>query len=676
MADTFPPKTTFAEAIAHHQAGRLREAEPLYRAVLAALPTHADANHNLGVLAMQLRQPGGALPFLKAALDVDPARPQFWVTYASALAQSDQADAARRAVAQARDTGAGGPGLDTLAEQIDQMAAAATPETAEALHDRGLMPGMDPVAAADLFRRAIALRPDYAVAHASLAAALLRLDQTLAALDSARRATALNPDLAEAHSNEGAALERLGQAYAAEAAFRRAVTLKPSLAGAHNNLGGALRELGRYDEALAAFGRALELAPNNTTAFSNLLFTENCIPGRPIAPMLADARRFGDLVARLARPYSAWNNQGSARGVLRVGLVSPDLRAHPVGYFIEGVAAVLSGSPGVELFAYPSHMQDDAVSERVRAACAAWRPVGRVADEAAAQMIHDDGVDVLIDLAGHTGNNRLPLFAWRPAPVQVSWLGYVATTGVAAIDHVLGDPWKSPPAEDGDFTETVWRLPRTFACFTPPEGGPDVAPLPALALGAITFGCFNNLAKMGEAVVALWARVLKAAPDSRLLLKTKQLADEAARAQVLARFSAHGVEPDRLILEGPAPRADYLAAYGRVDIALDPFPFPGGTTSLEGMWMGVPVVTRVGDRFLSHMGETVAHNAGLADWIAQDDDGYVAIVLAKAADLPALSGLRASMRQRLLTSPLLDAAAFAHDLEEALWGMYRRKAGA
>jgi Predicted O-linked N-acetylglucosamine transferase, SPINDLY family len=282
-------------------------------------------------------------------------------------------------------------------------------------------------------------------------------------------------------------------------------------------------------------------------------------------------------------------------------------------------------------------------------------------------------VHVLIDLSGHTHHNRLPVFAWKPSPVQASWLGYFATTGVAEMNYLLADPYVAPSGEEDSFTETIWRLPESYLCFTAPVYDLDVFPLPALTTGYITFGCFNNLVKMNDAVVALWVRVLQAVPDSRLFLKTKQLNDPKVCNITRQIFTERGISPDRLLMEGSSPRAELLAAYRKVDIALDPFPYPGGTTSVEGLWMGVPVITRRGERFLSHVGETIAHNAGLADWIATDDDEYVAKAVEHTADLERLAALRAGLRQQVLASPVFDAPRFARNFEAVLWGMWRAR---
>ncbi len=296
-----------------------------------------------------------------------------------------------------------------------------------------------------------------------------------------------------------------------------------------------------------------------------------------------------------------------------------------------------------------------------------------LSDREAGALIHADGVHLLLDCSGHTGKNRLPLFAWKPAPVQASWPGYFATTGLAEMDYMLADPYTALDGEEAYFTEKLWRLPETFLCFASPDVPVGVGPLPALSSGAVTFGSFNNLAKINPDVVSVWTKVLKAVPSSRLFLKADQLYDPGVCEAVRRRFAVGGISADRLIFEGRSPRQEMLEAYNRVDIILSPFPYPGGTTSVEGVWMGVPALVRRGDRFLTHIGESIAHNAGLADWIAEDDDDYVARAITHASDLGRLTTLRAGLRRQALTSPLFDAPRFARHLEAALWGMWEER---
>jgi predicted O-linked N-acetylglucosamine transferase (SPINDLY family) len=352
--------------------------------------------------------------------------------------------------------------------------------------------------------------------------------------------------------------------------------------------------------------------------------------------------------------------------------VSGDLHGHPVGYFLDGVLTSLAAkfSANLELFAYATRACEDETSKRLRASCKAWHSALGLSDSALALRIREDGIDILIDLSGHTAGNRLPVFAWKPAPIQVSWLGYFATTGVAAIDYFIADPWTLPPDQEAFFTEKVWRLPETRLCFTPPSARVDVNVLPALSNGYVTFGCFNNLSKMNDAVVQLWARVLNAVPASRLFLKYQQLAEASIRQSTRERFAVHGIAADRLIFEDYVPRVNYLAAYHRVDIGLDPFPFPGGTTTVEALWMGIPVLTLSGERFLARQGVGLLMNAGLPEWIASDHDDYVARAVAHASDLQGLAALRARLRQQVLASPIFDAPRFAKHFEAALREMW------
>ncbi len=528
---------------------------------------------------------------------------------------------------------------------------------------------------AELEQRAqllIARFPDSGLAWKLLAGALsLRGKNALLAFE---KAAAFLPDDAKTHFNLGIALRHSGQLMRAVASYHRALTLNPDYAEAHSNLGNVLKDLGQLDDAIASYLRALALKPDDLIARGNLLSCRNYADVYSAAIAFEEARHFGEWVARQAHPYSAWPNIPDATREINVGLVSGDLRQHAAGFFVEAVLTTLASdaSSRLKFFAYPSHSHVDALTERIKAGCRGWHSAVGLSDETLARQIRADGIDILLDLSGHTAYNRLPMFAWKPAPVQVSWLGYFATTGVSAIDYLIADPWTLPATEEAYFTEKIWRLPQTRLCFTPPDVDVAVGPLPALASGHITFGCFNNLAKMNDRVVALWARVLAAVPQSRLFLKANQLAEPAVQQSVVERFAAHGVDAARLVLEGPDPREKYLAAYQRVDIALDPFPYPGGATSVEALWMAVPVLTLAGDRFLSRQGVGLLMNAGLPEWIAIDPDDYVARAELHARDLSALATLRNRLRRQVLASPIFDAASFARHFESALCALWAR----
>jgi predicted O-linked N-acetylglucosamine transferase (SPINDLY family) len=293
-----------------------------------------------------------------------------------------------------------------------------------------------------------------------------------------------------------------------------------------------------------------------------------------------------------------------------------------------------------------------------------------VDDATAAQQIRDDGIHILIDLGGHTRFNRLATFARKPAPVQVSWLGYFATTGVPGMDYLLTDAISVPPQDLAHFTEDIVYLPETRLCFTQPAEDVNVAPLPASINGHITFGCFQNLRKINDKVLDLWARVLHAVPSSVLLIKNKQLEDPITRQNFVKQMAAAGIVRDRVIMEGQSSYRDYLEAYADVDLMLDTFPFPGGTTTCEALWMGVPTLTLTGDRMISLQGASMLSCVGLTDWIAADSDDYVAKATAKAADTAALAQLRAGLRARMAGSALVDAVRFSRHFESALEHMW------
>lgn len=613
------PEALVGLGMALNAQGRFSEAEPCFRRAVVLRPDFATAHDNLGIALKQLRR-------------------------------LDEAEAAyRRALALQPNSAVT---LNRLGATLSELGRYGEAEAC--------------------FRHALALQPDFAEVMSNLGSVLIDQGRSDEAEVCFRRAVALRPDFAYAHNNLGNALRRLRRLGEAEDCFRRAVALQPGLSEAHSNLGSILIDQGLLAEAESSLRRALAIDPNSTDAYSNLLFAMNC--RSDAAPeALAEARRYGQLVAGLAaNPYTRWLVEERPQR-LRVGLVSGDLRDHVVGYFLESLLREIDHGK-IELIAYPTQPAEDDFTKRLRVNFAAWSPVVGMTDAAAAARIHADGVHILLDLSGHTVHNRLPVFAYKPAPVQATWLGYLATTGVEAIDYLIADTWTLPALAETAFIEKVWRLPETYICFTPPDIDVPVPLLPALADGRITFGSFNSLTKMTDEVVALWARVLKAVPGSRLYLKTRQLMESSSRQRVIERYAVHGIERDRLVLEDVVPgRAQHLATYGRMDIALDPFPYSGITTSAEALWMGVPVLTLAGNRFLSRQGVGLMMNAGLSDWVASDLDDYVARAVAHASDLNSLAALRATLRERFLASPVCDAKRFARHFEAALEGMWRAR---
>ena len=554
--------------------------------------------------------------------------------------------------------------------QLDPGFAAAQDELGQLYERTGRL-----AEAEGAFRRALALRPAGVDTLGRLAVALQFQGRLAEAEAAQRQALALQPASGALHVELATTLRFQGGIEAAEAALRQAIAVQPDHGRAYAELAGLLRDTDRLGEAVQLLRQAAQRLPQSTEVRSALLFSLNYSAECTPQEALDEARRYGELVQQqAAAPYSSWAVAADPPR-LRVGLLSGDLYAHPVGFFLEAVVAGLDRQR-IELFAYPTHRRTDALTATLQTHCAAWRPLIGLSDAAAARQIHRDGIHVLLELSGHTMNNRLPITAWRPAPVQASWLGYFATTGVGAIDYFLADETSVPPAHRAHFSEQVCYLPETRLCFSPPADAPPVAPLPALRNGVLTFGCFQGLAKLSDRTLALWQRVLAAVPRSRLRIQSGRLASQAVCSRLRERCAAFGIEPQRLDLAGPLPRPQYLAAHAEVDLILDTTPFPGGTTTCEALWMGVPTLTLAGDRLIARQGAGLLRAARLPDWVAESEEAFVARAVALAGDLPRLAALRAGLRQQLRETPLFDGRRFAANLDAALWRMWRERSPA
>nr|HZY67913.1 glycosyltransferase [Devosia sp.] len=417
--------------------------------------------------------------------------------------------------------------------------------------------------------------------------------------------------------------------------------------------------------------RALAIDPNRLGLQSALLFAQSYLAESDPFAMAEQARAFGTLIARKIPPRTTHPNSPDADRRLRVGLVSGDLRTHPVGRFLAAVLREIDPAK-IELFAYSNTDGEDTLSATLRSSIPHWLNVHGMIDRDLDARIAADRIDILADLSGHTLGNRLLVFARKPAPVAFTWLGYFATTGLTSIDYVLANSWVIPAGEEEQWVEKPWHLPDTYLCFTAPADAPPPTPLPAGQAGQVTFGCFNNFNKLSSATLRTWSRLLERVPGSRVVLRSSGYAEGRNLAALRQSLTAAGIDLTRVRIDGKiGSYAAHLASYGEIDIALDPFPYNGGTTTVEALFMGVPVLVRAGDRYVAHMGESILGNAGLTDWVAADEDDYVERGARLAADLPALTALRASLRERMLASPLFDAPRFARNLEQALRGMWR-----
>ncbi len=675
-----------ATAARLHAEGQYSAAINAYHAALTLAAEHAPALHGLGVVCFQLGRVEDGLNLVQRATQLDPAKAEYHNNLGTMLAAKRQFEEA--IVCHHR------------ALQLDPAFPEAHNNLGNALRQFGRLDE-----AQLCFERALALKPDYAEAALNLGNVLRDRRMFDEALTAYRQASTLNPRLADAHNNLGTTLKQLGQFSEALAAYRTALTLAPDAALIHYNLGTALyetgqleaaaRELdtalagqpefpeallnlgniakdqGRLDAALRYYERALGQRPGYCGAHSNLLFTLNYVDGVSQQTILECHVEFARRhAAKFTAAHLPHANPRDPERRLRVAYVSPDLRAHAVAFFLEPLLRH-HDRRAFEIFAYAEVAQPDAVTARLQTLCDAWRDtVGRRDDEVAA-MIRGDGIDIVIDLAGHTANNRILALARKPAPLQVSYLGYPATTGLTAMDYRLTDSSTEPVGTSEQYyTETLLRLPGSLWCFQPFPDMPPLTPLPALGAGHVTFGSFNNFAKVGPRVIALWARVLNAIPSARLSLLCA--ADNPTQERVRAEFATLGVVPERLMLYGREPRSAYLQRFAAVDIALDPFPCNGGTTTCDALWMGLPVITLVGDTFLSRASYSVLSAAGLGEFAQPTQDDYVACCVELSRNLSRLATWRATLRDRLRESPLLDGAQLAHHVESALRGIWRR----
>lgn len=521
----------------------------------------------------------------------------------------------------------------------------------------------------ELMERSIARNrrnPDYLINLANIRRNRRELEQAEALL---RQAVSLAPQYAKGWHVLASTVRARGMLTDSIEYRRRAVALEPKSASALMRLGLILVEARHLDEGLATQRAALALDPAYVKAHSNYLVGSHYLPGDP-ATMLAEHRRAGAALMRNVEPPAPHANLADPRRRLKIGYVSPDFRVHSVAFFLTAVFAH-HGPVQVEVFAYSDVARPDAVTERLRGRAGQWRDIYGLSDDAVATMIRRDGIDVLIDLSGHTAFNRLAVFARKPAPVQVSWLGYPDTVGLPTIDARLTDAIADPSGSESFAVERLVRLPDGFLCYEPGDA-PDVAPLPANRHGAVTFGSFSNLSKMTDTVLGLWADLLTAVPGARLVLKARALGDPAVRRDTLAIFERRGIAEDRLQFSGHIEGyRDHMAAYREIDIALDTFPYNGTTTICEALWMGVPTVTLRGDRHCARVGASLLTQVGVPDLIAATAEDYLGIAARLAEDRPRLAALRGGMRDRMRQSPLMDAPRFTANLETAYRELWR-----
>lgn len=717
--------TSFEDAIALHRAGRTEEAEDAYRQVLLLAPNDHRALYALSVLTLASGQNDATERLLSRAVELAPDQTAYHMNLGEVRRRLGRYRDARiailRALAIQPDLAEGFYNLGILlweegdferallsfvrAVDLKPDVVSFQLSLARALRDQGEL-----VTAVLHYRCAVLLAPQLRSARDELTAILALVDEsdpelrasrvparaiahlhcalavdprsigTLVALgqflrdlhriDGAvamgRRAVAIAPRSAQAQASLGAALTEQGRTEEAIQSCRLAVAIDPESAEARFRLGNGVLALGHVEEAIECFRRVLALSPTHHVAHSNLVLTMSYDAAYDQASLYREARAWSRAhEAPLANRRRPHDNDRSVERPLRIGYVSADFYTHPCSHFI---APLLEhhDRQSFEIFCYSNVIAPDAMTERLKADSDVWKDLRGVGDIAAADIVRHDRIDILVDLSLHTGRNRLRLFACKPAPVQISWLGYPGTTGLESLDYRMTDPFLE--LDEAAYSEAPLVLPASYWCYDPLGATPEVGPLPLATCGQVTFGCMNSFHKINRETVALWARVLLAHGGSRLVMHAPPGSWEA----VLALFEGAGIDRSRVSLLPRRPRGDYLRTFHRIDIALDTSPFNGATTTLDALWMGVPVVTLLGRTRVGRSGLSIMSNLGATELVAANADDYVRIASNLGRDAGRLGELRAGLRDRLKASPLMDAPRFACDIESAYRSAWQR----
>jgi protein O-GlcNAc transferase len=517
-------------------------------------------------------------------------------------------------------------------------------------------------------RQAIALQPSFVEAYSNLGSVLLAYEQWSEAETYCQKALVLRPDYADAYANLGIALRGQGRLTEATASLQRAITLRPDSIFARLNLGFVLRDCRRLQDAAVSFQEAITLQPKMISAHSNLLMVLQYMGELTMERWQNTLKVFSNSLIDYPR-FSHEKKLLHQR--LRIGYVSADFRMHSCSWFF-GALLANHNRTAFEIFCYCNVLNPDSVTEQLQREAEHWHNIAGLSVDSTAQLIYDHQIDILVDMSGHTSGNSLEVFARKPAPVQVSWLGFPGSTGLAEIDYRLSDSWLTPEGTQEYFSEKIWNLQRPVHCYAPISNAPPVVPLPANRNGYLTFGSFNNITKLTDETITLWASVLRAIPSSRLVLKDLSTADAGVQKSILDTFATHGILSERItFLEQQAWIVDHLATYGKVDIALDTYPYNGATTTMEALWMGVPVISLVGNRTSSRYGLSFLNGAGLQDLAVDSPDAYVKAALKLSNNLEELSTQRMQLRQRIARSLLCNGPDFARSVENAFSQMWK-----
>ncbi|HHJ20892.1 MAG TPA: tetratricopeptide repeat protein [Gammaproteobacteria bacterium] len=656
-------------------------AENAYRKALENNPNFFDAYVNLGGLLKDMGRREESLKVYQQALELNSENPSLYYNigqlqlvfghFIEAMAGFYHAltlfpDYAEAHFGMGNTFFLQGRHLDAI--RAYQKAVALNPEYVDAYGNLGnaLAESGKYQEAENSYRAALAMNPDFQMAHNGLGETLAHMGREDAAIVEFRRAIEINPEAADAYNNLGKALVQQAKPAEALEPLEAALAISPQMSSALYNYGYALNQLGRRQEAYTALREVVRQEPRWHHAHSTLLMNLSYDADLSPQALLEEHKAWGQ---QHGTPLKAWiqpfKNTRDPQRRLKIGYVSSDLGTHPVGFMTYDALKQHDHSQ-YEIYIYSGRTKADELAKLFEQNADVCRSTVGLSDTALAEQIRDDGIDILIDLSGHTAGGRLPTFAEKPAPVQMTWIGYCDTSGLDTIDYILMDPYTVPETSDDLFVEKVLRLPDTRFCYSPPGFAPRVNLLPALSRGYITFGSFNNLLKVTADVVALWCRVLEAVPQARLVINWPTLKEAERREELQRYFTENGMDLARIELrQGNPTHQDVLAAYGDIDIGLDTFPYSGGITTSEAMWMGVPVVTLPGVRAVSRQSASIIHASGFPELIARDQEDYVRIATELAEDFAALALRRREQRDKIASSVQCDSERFSRHLEAA-----------
>lgn len=628
---------------------KMEEASDIFEKILKNNPRDVNALCNMASILYQQDKYQESLSYALKALAIDPDRPEIKYDTAIALVELNKPDKALPLL------------LEFMAQRPDHVDALL--KTGNIYRKKG---NFDE--ALSLYSRVLALEENE-LAHVGIATTYIEQKRHEEALLFTESASKKFPNSARLSNFLGSIYDRFSMYHEALACYDRAIEIDPMIADTYSNKANTLKQLGHLDQAIETQRKAISIAPLSWI-YSNILLTMLYASSVTPEDIAETAREFGNKVADHLQRNRPFTNDKNPDRKLRIGYVSPDFRNHAVRYFLSPI--YLQDKENFEIFAYSKTEYEDAITEKLKQHFDHWRDIRELTPDEAADLIEQDKVDILVDLAGHTANNGLMIFARKPAPVQVTWLGYPATTGMKAMDYKITDGNLDPEGmTESLHTEKLWRLPDIFCAYTPHEKSPSVIDHPPFEdNGYITFGCFNNFSKVTDTVLQTWARIIKQAPNSKLMLEISGIEDDKIRTDIEKRIAECGIPKDRLILEANRKENQFVL-YNKIDIALDPFPAVGGTTSMDTLWMGVPFVTLAGKHFMSRMGITILKNAGLPELIAQNLDEYVALAVDLATDQEKLRATRHNLRERVAASPVMDQKRFARSMEDAYRQMWR-----